>query len=207
MVNKCCAPDCRSGYKIAKGTINPEVSFHRLPKNTKLRDKWKRAIPRQNWNPTSNSVICSLHFEDTDYVRETQDHNTTKARAKRESGLKLRILTKEALERGPIRFPNCPSYMSSQKKCEASSDRPTSSARFSCEIVQMEGKAESFMDQDRIKSIQVSDISMTYQSSDCFTMHRTSNNEALRLRCGLSVVVLGIDPLSWSVRIRLRHLG
>ena len=68
--------------------------------------------------------------------------------------MKLRRLTKEAWERGPIRFPNCPSYMSSQKP-EARSGRATSSSRFSREFDQMEAAAESFLDQDRIESIEV----------------------------------------------------
>ena len=100
-------------------------------------------------------MVCSLHFDEQDYVTETQD--TNKARAKRKSGLKYRILSKEAWERGPIRFPNCPSYLSSQKP-QSRSGQATSSSRFSREFDQMEATAESILDQDRIESIEVTAV-------------------------------------------------
>jgi hypothetical protein len=61
MVNKCCAPGCRSGYsgekekdidKEAKeggtGTVPEEaISYHKFPKDPPLRQTWTRAIPRK----------------------------------------------------------------------------------------------------------------------------------------------------------------
>lgn len=69
MPNTCCVPGCRSGYK---GTTE-KVSVFGLPSDGELREKWKRAIPRQetgDFNFDSKYVrVCEKHFDDSDIIR------------------------------------------------------------------------------------------------------------------------------------------
>ena len=60
MVNKCCVPKCHSGYSSVKRKV---ASFH-FPKDTGLKTAWIRFVNRKDWQPTENSVVCELHFED-----------------------------------------------------------------------------------------------------------------------------------------------
>ncbi|KAH7939898.1 uncharacterized protein LOC119402248 [Rhipicephalus sanguineus] len=68
MPNCCCVPGCRSGYK---GTTK-KVSLFSLPLDKELREKWKRAIPRQEsggFNFDSKYTrVCAHHFHASDIV-------------------------------------------------------------------------------------------------------------------------------------------
>ena len=55
----------------------PGVNKHVFPKDPKKLEMWLRAIPRENWTPTPHSIICSLHFDESDYKTE----RTVRARA------------------------------------------------------------------------------------------------------------------------------
>lgn len=71
------------------------VSFHEIPADLELRQRWLKVISRKNWEPktTSNySVICSKHFLTSDFRENT----------------KIRQLNKGAV---PSVFPCYPSYM------------------------------------------------------------------------------------------------
>ena len=75
MPNSCVAPKCEVGYKKRKRKRNKEASdedytpveppkkkyhVHEFPdEKTKkeLFDRWKNAVPRQNFTPTENSVL------------------------------------------------------------------------------------------------------------------------------------------------------
>ena len=60
MVNKCCVYGCKSGYL----TTGKKVSSFRFPfYDLELRKKWISFVNRRDWEPTTNSVICVLHFE------------------------------------------------------------------------------------------------------------------------------------------------
>ncbi|PSN57118.1 hypothetical protein C0J52_01317 [Blattella germanica] len=41
----------------------------RFPKDTDRRQQWIKALRRENWTPTSNSLLCSSHFKETDFDR------------------------------------------------------------------------------------------------------------------------------------------
>jgi len=77
MVNKCCAYGCKSGY-VGHTPSETRITFHSFPPDAKLREKWIRANPRKDFVPTKNSQMCSLHFQDTDFVEESSDKNTTR---------------------------------------------------------------------------------------------------------------------------------
>jgi hypothetical protein len=38
------------------------MSFHLFPKDTEFRQKWIKAVRRENWTPTQYDVLCSVHF-------------------------------------------------------------------------------------------------------------------------------------------------
>ena len=100
MGKKCCAPNCRSGYK-EENMI--DISMH------KFRGRWKEKFPRGgDWKVTKNTIICSKHFTDNDFVMISLDKTTSRAR-KGTSLLKHRYLKKDA---SPSIFPNCPQYLS-----------------------------------------------------------------------------------------------
>lgn len=61
MVNKCSAPECRTGY----ASVNTQLAtFHFPLKKIELNRQWIRFVNRTDWEPTKNSVLCELHFED-----------------------------------------------------------------------------------------------------------------------------------------------
>ena len=54
----CCIPQCDSNSRK-----NPEISFHKIPKNPELRKKWIRLLKRKGIrDPGSSHRVCSAHF-------------------------------------------------------------------------------------------------------------------------------------------------
>ncbi|VEN52661.1 unnamed protein product [Callosobruchus maculatus] len=68
MVNSCSAFNCTARY-IKGGNLK----FHCFPKDAALREKWIRAVRRKDFEPGSRAVLCSKHFEDSDYVQTVMD--------------------------------------------------------------------------------------------------------------------------------------
>jgi len=60
---------CKSGYGSSK--LPPGVTRHVFPKNPDMRQKWIKAIPQKDLQPTPHSVICSIHFCETDFKTGT----------------------------------------------------------------------------------------------------------------------------------------
>lgn len=101
----CCVPLCTSSARKKE----PTVSFHEVPADVVLRQKWIKMISRKDWEPntTSNySVVCSKHFVSSDFKENT----------------KIRQLKKGAV---PSVFAGYPSYMCSAppKQCRDESSR------------------------------------------------------------------------------------
>ncbi len=64
MVISCCAYSCTNRQKAGSG-----ISFHKFPHHDpELLAKWVQAIHRENFTPTTNSRVCSEHFELSDFV-------------------------------------------------------------------------------------------------------------------------------------------
>jgi hypothetical protein len=141
----CVVPGCKSGYGT-KSKFPPGVSKHHFPKDKASRDSWQKAIPREDWTPTDSSVICSLHFEESDFLTEREDQNNYRKKGE----LKLRRLKKEAI---PRRFPNCPSYLSTKKPKERS-ETSTSTARRRKQAEKAESEAELFLGLDSVESFE-----------------------------------------------------
>lgn len=63
----CCVPFCRS----SKNKKQPGVFFHEFPADSVTRQKWLKAVARENVCPkgaSATSVVCCLHFTADDYV-------------------------------------------------------------------------------------------------------------------------------------------
>ena len=80
-----------------------------FPENQELRRKWMRAIPRDNWEPTSNSGVCKQHFKPDNLALERTD--TNEWRKKKKEPLALIRLKSDAI---PTIFPNCLAYLSKE---------------------------------------------------------------------------------------------
>ncbi|XP_065100584.1 uncharacterized protein [Paramisgurnus dabryanus] len=57
MGKSCCAIGCSNRFGK-----NSKLSFYRLPKQPERRNKWIAALCRKNWNPVTETWICSSHF-------------------------------------------------------------------------------------------------------------------------------------------------
>lgn len=60
-MSKCSAPNCLNTQKSS------EFNFYEFPGDSVLRNKWIISIGRPNWVPGRRSVICSAHFEKTQF--------------------------------------------------------------------------------------------------------------------------------------------
>ncbi|XP_068204013.1 uncharacterized protein [Palaemon carinicauda] len=101
MPRSCCVPGCKSNYSRS------DVSAFRFPRDEQRRQLWIKAIHREDFTPTPNTIVCAKHFEESFIV--TEDSITrpdgTVITAKRGTP----TLTKDAY---PTIFHNQPKYMS-----------------------------------------------------------------------------------------------
>ena len=133
---------CRSGYgkeKLPKG-----VSSHIFPKDPARRELWIKAIPRSSFEPARKAVVCSLHFEDSDFEKTRKDSNP-----RRQLGLlKNRRLKPDAV---PRKFPGLPGYLSNQRP-KLRSEATTQESRAQREVEKIEAKSCEFLQSDQISS-------------------------------------------------------
>ncbi|KAL3187024.1 hypothetical protein MRX96_026117 [Rhipicephalus microplus] len=93
MPKHCCVPLCKSNP-----SRYPELRYHELPSKENLRNAWLRNISRvgsdkgSRWEPSSRTVVCSLHFTADDY----------------KIGMKRKLLLPTAV---PTQFLSYPTYM------------------------------------------------------------------------------------------------
>ncbi len=142
-MSSCVVPGCKSGYGTS-GQLSPGVSRHRFPKDPVKRDEWIKAIPRANWQPSKRSVICSLHFEDSDFRTEHHDSNTRRDRGE----LKTRHLKATAI---PRVFPNLPAYLSKSKPTQRS-ENTSSQSRSKRQCQENEAASEKFLLSDKVQT-------------------------------------------------------
>ena len=150
MGRKCCVPKCRSGYSLTKSNTNDEkysISVFSFPENQELRRKWMRAIPRDNWEPTSNSGVCKQHFKPDDLALERTD--TNERRKKKKEPLGLIRLKSDAI---PTIFPNCPAYLSKEIP-DRRSGGATSENRLENNEQRVEEKNNILDEADKVESI------------------------------------------------------
>ena len=162
MVNVCSVPLCNStsakctsfGEKPVDqsrgaGDFQGEerITFHGFPlNNDNLLQKWTRAIPRDNWKPSTSSRLCSKHFRQDDFSVQSKDTNTWRKKSAQNQ--------KRRLKPGvvPSLFPDLPSYYS----CSSSNVRSTSataSKRLQRENDRLTLQISNFLASDKFSSI------------------------------------------------------
>ena len=82
MVNTCCVPGCKTDHRSVQDDEEKPV-LYQFPRNEELRHKWIRAIPRQNWNPTNCSRVCSKHFHKKDFRTTSTDSRSSRRNARK----------------------------------------------------------------------------------------------------------------------------
>ena len=124
MVNTCCVPGCKSGYRSVSSDDTKPALF-RFPKDEELLKKWIRAIPRKDWKPTNASRICEKHFHQDDLTMFSSDRRNDRKNARKTLTLRSLRVKPDAF---PQLFPNLPAYLSS-KPSTSRSCNSTSAAR------------------------------------------------------------------------------
>ena len=143
---------CRSGYHSSK---RPErVSSQIFPKDPGRRHQWIKAIPRKDWSPGKRAVVCSLHFEDTDFKVGREDTN----KRRKLGNLRIRCLKDDAV---PRIFPNLPSYLTRHRPKERPSIS-TSASRFKVMELKVNEEAENFLRADKISTFEELKISEAF---------------------------------------------
>ena len=69
MPNKCVAPNCTVRYKRSDndGNESSRVSRFHFPNKDTNKDlfiKWSNAMPRKQWTPSENAVVCEKQRQD-----------------------------------------------------------------------------------------------------------------------------------------------
>ena len=155
----CCVPGCRGNYRETSKNPLERVSVFRFPKDSEMREKWIKMIPRSNLNLTSRTVVCEKHFIDSFIVRVDT--------AKRADGSILSVprthpkLTDDAY---PSIFPNTPSYLTSQPPAK----RKKPDVRRAEQADRDEACFEEWMAKDVICSY----VSLTESVSDVLKDHK-----------------------------------
>ena len=72
MVNKCAYPDCKSRCG------NEKVATFLFPKDTVRRNLWISHVPRDNFTPSNNSVLCEKHALSSDMVVKSSKNDPEK---------------------------------------------------------------------------------------------------------------------------------
>lgn len=146
MVFKCVAYGCRSGYGNA---VQQGVSFHKFPTDNLIRSKWLRKISRSNFVPTKYSRLCSLHFNESDFITSRCDSNITRKR-KNTSLRNRRQLKSDSI---PSKFENVPSYMTNSSTTRVRNSVSHSDVRRKNQEMRLQIEVDNFIDSDRVNSL------------------------------------------------------
>ncbi|CAH1980476.1 unnamed protein product [Acanthoscelides obtectus] len=105
MPKRCCVPGCKGNYE-AELRSTPYRSVFRFPKNGEFKSKWLASIPRKDWSPSKDSVVCDAHFQQAEIVR-------TETYVLQDGSANTVTLSRPKLSGGavPSVFPNVPSYL------------------------------------------------------------------------------------------------
>ncbi|XP_075526178.1 uncharacterized protein LOC142557858 isoform X1 [Dermacentor variabilis] len=106
---RCFVTGCRSGYDSVQSS-NEKRHFFRPPKTHPRLREWQRAIPRLDKELSSSCVVCDVHFQPEDIVKDfVHNINGEVVAIPRDKW----ALKEDAV---PCLFPNCPKYLSKPSK-------------------------------------------------------------------------------------------
>ena len=148
MVNSCCVPECKSGYKSVKKSDT--VSLFRFPNNEIIRQKWIKAIPRKNWSVTQNHRVCAHHFDESDFITESTDKRKACKQACTNSRLQRCHLKSTAV---PHIFPSLPHYLSTNPSAPRPTTSSTSDARWVNENFRLKKQADLLFDSEKVANL------------------------------------------------------
>ena len=69
MVNTCCVPGCKTGYKSHKN--HPKTALFQFPSKEVLKNKWLKSIPRKNCTLSSSHRVCAKHFHANNIITKS----------------------------------------------------------------------------------------------------------------------------------------
>lgn len=98
MVRRCFVPFCNTGYRSCK----EKFSMFAAPKDDKLLEKWRRAIPKRHRALRTTDYVCEKHFEPELVCKEWTAHY--KGHVLVNVPRKKVALSRDAV---PTRFPDC----------------------------------------------------------------------------------------------------
>ena len=142
MMNTCCVPRCKTGYRSVQND-EEKPALYQFPRNEELRHKWIRVTPTQNWNPTNCSRVCFKHFHEKDFRTTSTDSRSSRRNARKSQVLQRTRLNADAI---PQIFPNLPSYLTTAASIPCSVNS-TSSARREKENALIENLNADFLEQ------------------------------------------------------------
>ncbi|KAK4883815.1 hypothetical protein RN001_000086 [Aquatica leii] len=64
---RCAVISCNSDNQSKKNPCNKNIKFFRFPKNSDLSKQWLHATKRKDKVNVENAVVCSKHFQESDY--------------------------------------------------------------------------------------------------------------------------------------------
>ncbi len=85
----CCIPQCESNNRQ-----NPELSFHKIPKNPELKKKWMRLLKRKGVRePGPSYRVCSMHFVEGKkrYTNDIPTIFATKSKARKSPSVRVTV--------------------------------------------------------------------------------------------------------------------
>ncbi|KAG0692460.1 THAP domain-containing protein 2 [Chionoecetes opilio] len=103
MPRSCCVPGCKSN------SSSVDASGFRFPTDEQRRVQWIKAIHREDFMPTENTVVCAKHFEQSFII--TEDSITRPDGTIMTAKRGWPTLTKDAF---PTIFVNQPKYMTKE---------------------------------------------------------------------------------------------
>ncbi|KAH7949401.1 hypothetical protein HPB49_009323 [Dermacentor silvarum] len=115
---RCFVTGCKSGYDSARGAAEKR-HFFKPPNDASRLQEWQHAIPRSDRELTSSCVVCDLHFQEEDIVKNFVH----------KIGGDVVVIPRDKWslkdDALPRLFPNCPKYLSKHvRKRKAPAVRP-----------------------------------------------------------------------------------
>ena len=108
MVNTCCVPECKTGYKSHKN--HPKFDLFQFLSEEVLKNKCLKSIPRKNWTLSSSHKVCAKHFHESDLIKKSTNKRHKKSDLPHQRSLARIRLKNNAVS--PV-FITLPKYLTS----------------------------------------------------------------------------------------------